>query len=73
MYRVCGSRLYPNFGVWSVADNNFYLRITVDEMDTLEVFTHKHLRLRGCKCTIFTAVVYYKNPKTEIKNEIIKI
>ena len=32
MYRVCGLRLGPNFGVWPAAGKNFYLWLTVEKM-----------------------------------------
>ena len=34
MYRVCGLRLTPNFGVWLRDEKNFYLWLTVDKMRT---------------------------------------
>ena len=39
MFRVCGLRLGTNFGAWPAADKNFYLRLTVEKIRTIAVFT----------------------------------
>ena len=56
-YRVYGLRLGPNFGVRPVADKNFYLRLTVEKMHALVVFTEKSLPPYDCSGTNFTTVV----------------
>ena len=68
MHRICGLRLSPNFGVWSAADNNFYLGLK----RAFAVFTDKYLQPCVCSGHNFTAVVHYKNPRTEIKSEVIE-
>ena len=39
MYRACGLWLSPNFGEQLTAEKNFYLRLTVEKMHALAVFT----------------------------------
>ena len=39
MYSVCALLLGPNFGVRLMADKKFYLRLTVEKMHALVVFT----------------------------------
>ena len=73
MYKVCSLRLGPNFRVCSAADKKFYLRLTVEKMCGFAVFTDKYSSPCGCSGTNFTVLVYYKNSKSEMKSEIIKI
>ena len=47
MYSVCALLLDPNFGVRLMADKKFYLRLTVEKMHALVVFTEKYLRSKG--------------------------
>ena len=48
IYRVCGLRLGPNFGMRLTAKKNFYLRLTVEKIDPFAVFSEKYLRSYGC-------------------------
>ena len=73
MYSVCGLRLDSNIGVRSAADDEFYLRLTVDKMHMFAIFTKKYLQPYGFSCTSFTAAVYCTNPNAETQNEIIEI
>lgn len=73
MHRVYSSWLGPNFGVQPAAKNDFYLRLSIEKMRVFSVFTDKYLRPCGCSSPNFTAMVYYKNPKIEIKSETFKI
>ena len=66
MHKVCGLRLRLNLVVRLVAENNFYLRLTVEKMHGFTVFNDKILRPYGCSKTNFTATVYRTNPKAEI-------
>ena len=42
MYRVCGLRLSSNLGVRPAANKKLYLRLMVEKMQALEVFTEKY-------------------------------
>ena len=66
MYRVCGLRMGPKFGVKSAAGKNIYLRLTVEKMRAFAAFTKKYLRPYGWSGSIFTAATNYTNLKTEI-------
>ena len=72
-YRVSGLRLGPNFVVRLAADKIFHLRLTVEKMHASAVFSNKYLRPYGCSDTIFTAMVNYTNPNSQILSEIIEI
>ena len=67
MIKICGSRHGPNFGVRPVANENFYLRLTVKKICAFAVFTDKDLQPSDCSDTDFTTVVNCKNPQTKIK------
>ena len=43
VYRVCGLRLGPNFGVRPTTGKNSYLSLTVKKMVALTIFTEKYL------------------------------
>ena len=73
IYRVCGLRLGPNFGVRPATGKNFYLRLTVEKMCAFTVFTQKYLRSYGYNDTIFTTEVNCTNQKTETESKIIEI
>ena len=73
IYRVCGLRLGPNFGVQPATGKNFYLRLTVEKMCAFTVFTQKYLRSYGYNDTIFTTAVNCTNQKTEAESKIIEI
>ena len=51
------------FVVPVAADKNFYLRLTVEKMHVLAVFSDKYLQLWGCSNTSYTAMVNCANPK----------
>ena len=72
MYIVCALLLGSNFGVRLMADKKFYLRLTVEKMHALVVFTEKYLRSKGFSSSNDTATVNCRNPKTEIQIEIIE-
>ena len=72
MYSVCALLLGPNFGVRLMADKKFYLRLTVEKMHALVVFTEKYLRSKCFSSSKDTATVNCRNPKTEIQIEIIE-
>ena len=67
MYRVCGLRLGPNFGMWLTGGRNFYLPLMAEEMHAFVVFTDKCLRSYGCSGTNLMATVNCTSPKTEIQ------
>ena len=73
MYRVFGLRLGPNFVAWLAADENFYLRLTVEKLYGFAVFYDKYLRPYGCNDTNFAVAVICTSPKTETLSEIIEI
>ena len=52
------------FVVPVAADKNFYLRLTVEKMHVLAVFSDKYLQLCGCSNTSYAAMVNCANPKT---------
>lgn len=67
MYRVCGSRLDPNFGVWPAVGKDFYLQLRSEKMHVLAVFIDKYLRPCSCSSPNFRAIKTYKNPKSTKK------
>ena len=67
MYKVCGLPLGPYFVVQLTAEKNFYLRLTIEKMRPFAVFTEKYLGSYGCKGTIFTATLNYRNLKLKYK------
>ena len=73
MYRVCGLRLSLNFVVRLAAENNFYLRLTIEKMYAFAVFKDKYLRPYGCRNKNFTVTVNCTNPKNEILSGIMEI
>ena len=72
MYRVCGLRQGPNFGMRLTAVKNFYLRLAIEKIHAFAVFTEKYLRSYDCGGTKFTATVKCTNAKTEMQIEIIE-
>ena len=72
MYSVCALLLDPNFRVRLMADKKFYLRLTVEKMHALVVFTEKYLRSKGFSSGNDTATINCRNPKTEIKLKSLK-
>ena len=73
MHRVYGLRLVSNFGVRPAVDKNFNLRLTVENMDAVAVFTEKYLQPCNSSGINFTADVNCTNPKTEMQTKIIDI
>ena len=73
MYGVCNLRLSSNSLVRLTGDKIFYLRLTVEIICALVVFTKIYLRSYSCSGTNITAAVNCTSPKTEVQSKTIEI